>query len=326
MNPNGFKNYMRNMSHQFESGFFVRQPAWHRLGVVLPDSPELGDAIRTAGLNWRVHLAPIFTAKGEQVPTHRATVRESDGKILGVVGLGYRPLQNEEAFSFFEPFLQSGACELEAAGSLKGGKRVWILARIRSAVGEVVSGDEVRGYFLLSNSHDASQAVRAQFTTIRVVCMNTLSLADRRAGSGSDTCLRVRHTTGLDAGLAMVQRTTDMATRSFSTALADYQRMAARSISVDGFVRYAADVLEVSENARRLGQLPKGWEFILRAYDSGPGARMKGVFGTYWGAYNAVADWVDHSRGVQGEDARLDSAWFGSGVRVKQRAFELALA
>lgn len=314
------------MSHEFESGFFVRQPAWHRLGVLLPESPHIEDAIRLAGLDWRVTLAPLVTNTGESVPTHRATVRGSDGKVLGVVGLGYQPLQNDKAFSFFEPFLASGACALEAAGSLKEGKRVWVLAKINGAEADVVAGDTVRGYFLLSNAHDGSQAVRAQFTSIRVVCMNTLSLADRRAERGFEDCLRVRHTAGLDAGLSLVQKATDMAARTFSASLADYQRMAARRLPVDGFVRYVSDVLEQPAENGRFEKIPKAWDALLRAYHTGPGARMPGVFGTYWGAYNAVADWVDHSRGVRGEDVRLDSAWFGSGAKLKQRAFELVLA
>lgn len=324
--PRRLKNNMRNMSHEFESGFFVRQPAWHRLGVLLPEAPTLTDAIRLAGLDWRVTLAPVFTDGGRVIATHRATVRESDGKVLGVVGRGYRPLQNDRAFAFFEPFLAGGGCELEAAGSLRGGVKVWVLARVQGAEGQVVDGDAVRGYFLLSNAHDGSQAVRAQFTTIRVVCLNTLALADERAGRGVEACLRVRHTAGVEDRLSVVQAASDLATGAFTNSLADYRRMAARRLAADGFTRYVAEVLRVPADARRLGQMPAAWEEILRSYHRGPGAQVPGVFGTYWGAYNAVADWVDHTRGVRGEDVRLDSAWFGSGMAVKRRALELALA
>lgn len=146
------------MSHEFESGFFVRQPAWHRLGVLLTEAPHIEDATRLAGLDWHVHTAPLLTASGAVVDSHRAVLRGSDGKILGVVGAAYRPLQNAQAFQFFEPFLESGLCELEAAGSLKEGKRVWVLARVKSAEAEVTSGDTVPGYFLLSNAHDGTQA------------------------------------------------------------------------------------------------------------------------------------------------------------------------
>ncbi len=312
------------MSHQFESGFFVRQPAWHRLGVLLDQAPHIRDAITLAGLDWEVETAPLVTAAGTAVDSHRVVRRTADGKTLGVVGTAYRPLQNAQAFRFFEPFLDGGHCELEAAGSLKGGKRVWVLARVKSAEGEVTGGDAVRGYFLLSNAHDGSQAVRAQFTNVRVVCMNTLTLADRRAGLGVEDCLRVRHTANVEAGLRLVQRTVDMAHRTFSATLAEYRRMAGRPLGVDGFVKYVAAVFDVPAG-RGLGKLPQAFDAVLRAYDHGPGARLPGVYGTYWGAYNAVTDWVDHTRGKAGEDARLDSAWFGSGARVKRKAFEIAL-
>ncbi|WP_029600932.1 DUF932 domain-containing protein [Gemmata obscuriglobus] len=313
------------MTHEFESGFFVRQPAWHRLGVTLHEAPNVEDAIRLAGLDWRVRMVPLFTEAGCPVPTHRATVRESDGKVIGVVGSGYTLMQNDRAFSFFEPFLSAGACSLEAAGSLKEGKRIWVLARINGAEAEVVDGDPVRGYFLLSNAHDASQAVRAQFTSIRVVCANTLNAADRRAERGFEDCVRVRHTTGLETSLVLVQHTIDMAAKTFSASLADYQRMVSRRLPVDGFRKYVIDVLEVPESVQRMGKMPKAWDTLQWAYHAAPGARINGVFGTYWGAYNAITDWVDHTRGVKDADSRLDSAWFGSGARLKQRAFELAL-
>lgn len=312
------------MTHHFESGFFVRQPAWHKLGALLQGAPSVEDAIRLAGLDWQVALERLATWGGEDVATHRAVVRKTDRAILGVVGTAYLPLQNDRAFSFFDPFVSSGACALDAAGSLKGGRRVWVLARVKDASGDVVAGDTVRGYFLLSNAHDGSQAVRAQFTNIRVVCANTLTLADRRAKSGVEDCLRVRHTAGLSAGLDLVQKTVDMAHRTFSASLSDYRWMADRGLPVEGLVKYVADVLEVPATERRLGQMPKAWEEILRAYHQGPGASLDGVFGTYWGAYNAVTDWVDHVRGSRGEDTRLDSAWFGSGAKLKERAFEFA--
>lgn len=314
------------MTHEFESGFFARQPAWHRLGVVLPEAPRLEDAITLAGLDWQVTTAPLYTVDADEVETHRVVIRESDKKILGVVGTGYRPLQNAKAFSFFEPFLDSGACSLEAAGSLREGKRIWVLARLEAAEAEVVGGDTVRGYFLLSNAHDGSQAVRAQFTSVRVVCMNTLTLADRRAKKGFEDSLRVRHTANVEEGLRSVQGTIDMAHRTFSATLSDFQRMAARPIGVEGLSKYVTETLDVPEPLHRSGKMPRAWEAILSAYYHGPGAEKKGVFGTYWGAYNAVTHWVDHTRGTSGEDQRLDSAWFGSGSRIKRRAFELAVA
>ena len=118
------------MSHAFESGFFVRERAWHGLGRVLANAPtDTSEAMRLAGLDWRVEKLPItasrFTADGIseiQCDDHRALVRSTDGNVLAVMGEGYEPLQNREAFKFFEPFLHEGDASLEAAGALKGGK------------------------------------------------------------------------------------------------------------------------------------------------------------------------------------------------------------
>ncbi|MBX9578997.1 MAG: DUF932 domain-containing protein [Gemmataceae bacterium] len=332
------------MAHHVESAFFTRVPAWHKLGVLLPEAPTIPEAVRAAGLDWAVRLEPLAAviggrelARGDispldlvvsNVDTHHAVVRGTDRAVLGVVGAGYRPLQNAVAFDFFQPFLDSGSCELEAAGSLKGGKRVWVLARLNGAQADIVDRDSVRGYFLLSNAHDGSQAVRCQFTTIRVVCWNTLSRADRRADAGLEDGTRVRHTAGVEEGLALVQKTVDMAAKTFTATVEGFRTMAARRLPVDGLQRYVDAVLDVAPDTYTHGKRPRAYPQILSAYYAAPGAMLPGVHGTYWGAYNAVTDWVDHVRGRRKDDAeaRLDSAWFGDGDRIKRRAYEVALA
>jgi phage/plasmid-like protein (TIGR03299 family) len=307
------------------------------LGVVLPEAPNIPNAIRAAGLDWTVSLESLYAAVYDTdyerlhtvgVDTHYAVVRDTDRSILGVVGAGYTPLQNVTAFEFFQPFLDSGSCELDAAGSLKGGKRVFVLAKLKNAFDQVVERDSVAGYFLLSTAHDGSQAVRCQFTTIRVVCWNTLSRADRRADAGIEDCVRVRHTAGVEAGLAMVQKTVDMAAKTFTATVNDFREMAARKLPVDGLQKYVDAVLDIPANTYTHGKKPRAYPQILEAYYSAPGAMLPGVFGTYWGAYNAVTDWVDHTRGRRRDDAeaRLDSAWFGDGERIKRRAYEVAVA
>jgi phage/plasmid-like protein (TIGR03299 family) len=321
------------MTHQIESAFFARQPAWHRLGTVLPESPSIPEAIRHAGLDWRVGLESLYAVDPDVGPaapleSHFAVVRDADKAVLGVVGAGYRPLQNANAFDFFQPFLDSGRCELEAAGSLRGGRRVFVLARLKGATAEVIGRDSVRGYFLLSNAHDGSQAVRCQFTTIRVVCWNTLSAADRRADAGIEDCIRVRHTANVEQGLTLVQKTVDMAAKTFNATVEDFRRMASKALPVGGLEKYVQEVLRIAPDADSHGKKPRAWPRILEAYDGAPGASIRGVRGTYWGAYNAVTDWVDHARGRRKDDqaARLDSAWFGDGERIKRRAYEVALA
>lgn len=315
------------MTHEFESGFFVKRPAWHRLGTVVQDAPSIEDAIRLAGLDWEVKEQPLWAGTPEvgfrAVFSHKAIVREGDRYPLGVVSVKYTPLQNAKAFQFFNPFIEKGHVQLETAGSLKHGKRVWILAKVRGAEAEIVPGDEVKGYLLLSNSHDGSQAVRVQFTTVRVVCMNTLSAAERKGDEQLESCLKVRHTANVEAGLEAVQKAVDITNRTFRASVEAYQALARKSITIVGLKDYVREVMHYDGLGLTSG-MPKCWDFIESAYDGGPGSDIHGVRGTYWGAYNAVADFLDHTRG-KSEENRLDSIWFGSGKKIAERALAIAL-
>src|SRR5262249_54293695 len=147
------------------------------------------EGIKQAGLDWPVELRPLFTAEGKKAPAF-AAVRTDKGSILGVVGEKYRPLQNAEAFKWFQPFLDAGQASLETAGSLAEGKKVWVLAKLNRSPVVIGSGDEVEKFLLLSNGHDGSLAVRVGFTPIRVVCANTLGMAHC---GGESQLIRLKH-------------------------------------------------------------------------------------------------------------------------------------
>jgi phage/plasmid-like protein (TIGR03299 family) len=316
-----------DMTHEFESGFFVRRPAWHKLGTVVQTAPCIEDAIKLAGLDWEVQEQALWldTPEGHfrAVPSHKALIRETDRYLLGVVGINYKALPNIQAFRFFNPFIEQGYVQLETAGSLKKGKRVWVLAKVRGAQAEIVPGDEVNGYLLLSNSHDGSQAVRVQFTTVRVVCWNTLSSAERKGDSKLESCLKVRHTANIEAGLEAVQKAVDVTNRTFSASVEAYQALARKRITIAGLKEYVREVMRYDGFGLTSG-MPMCWDVIEQAYESGPGSNIEGVRGTYWGAYNAITDWLDHTRG-KGDDSRLDSMWFGSGKAIADRALAVGL-
>lgn len=315
------------MTHEFESGFFVKTPAWHRLGTVVQDAPTVEDAIKLAGLDWTVIERPLVVADDNEnfIPAsdHKALLRQTDRALLGVVGKDYRVFQNPEAFRFFDPFLSSGACQLDAAGSLRNGKRIWVLAKIRGGAAEVVRGDTVESFILLSNAHDGSQSIRVQFTTIRVVCMNTLTWAESRGDSQLDACLRVRHTATAPAALNAVQNAMDVANRTFSITVEVFERLAAKQVSVEGLREYVREVFEAPADSEKM---PKAWAYIEESFETGPGAELPGVRGTLWGGYNAVTHWIDHAQGVgRGDAARLHSTWFGHGARLRNRAMNVAM-
>ena len=169
------------MAHEVESIMYVGDAPWHGLGVAIPEGKKLSieEAIRAAGLDWEVELRHIFAKDGRGIPlgilNRYVTYRKSDNTVLGIVGKDYHALQNRDAFKWFQPFLESGEATIETAGSLKGGSRVWVIARIRRDPLVVGKEDVMEHFVLLSNSHDGSLAVRVGFTP-SVWCATTPSV------------------------------------------------------------------------------------------------------------------------------------------------------
>lgn len=166
------------MAANVESMFYVRNTPWHGLGVNVQEAPESKEALRMAGLHWKVIQEPIRTQNGEEISGYRANIRDTDRTILGVVTERYKVIQNQEAFAFTDGLLGEGV-RYETAGSLQNGKKVWLLARMPQEY--IISGDRISPYLLFSNTHDGSGAVKVALTPIRVVCNNTLNLALRTA-------------------------------------------------------------------------------------------------------------------------------------------------
>ncbi len=162
------------MAANVESMFYTRTKPWHGLGVQVQEAPESKDALRLAGLDWKVYQREVYTDSGIKIEGYRANVRNTDNKVLGVVTERYKIVQNEEAFSFTDTLLGKGV-RYETAGSLQEGKKVWLLARLPKEY--IISGEQISPYLVFSNSHDGSAAVRVAVTPIRVVCNNTLNLA-----------------------------------------------------------------------------------------------------------------------------------------------------
>lgn len=162
------------MAANVESMFYTRTKPWHGLGVQVQEAPESKDALRLAGLDWKVYQREVYTDSGIKIEGYRANVRNTDNKVLGVVTERYKIVQNEEAFSFTDALLGKGV-RYETAGSLQEGKKVWLLARLPKEY--IISGEQISPYLVFSNSHDGSAAVRVAVAPIRVVCNNTLNLA-----------------------------------------------------------------------------------------------------------------------------------------------------
>lgn len=162
------------MAANIESMFYVRETPWHGLGTKVLEAQSSQSALFAAGLDWSVLQEPIYTEMEELIEGYKANVRDRDRKVLGVVSERYKVIQNEEAFAFTDELLGEGV-RYETAGSLQGGRKVWLLAHLPHEY--IISGEHISPYLLFSNTHDGSGAIKVALTPIRVVCNNTLNLA-----------------------------------------------------------------------------------------------------------------------------------------------------
>lgn len=162
------------MAAEIETMFYTREKPWHGLGVRVAEAPNSADALHLAGLDWEVRKEPIYSADGSCIPGYKANIRDTDQKVLGVVTDRYKVIQNTEAFAFTDALLGEGV-RYETAGSLQGGRKIWLLAKLPQEY--IMLGDRISPYLVFSNTHDGSGSVKVAITPIRVVCNNTLNLA-----------------------------------------------------------------------------------------------------------------------------------------------------
>jgi len=304
------------MAHEVENMFFVGDTPWHGLGRQVIDAPTSEQAIIQAGLDWQVKKIPLITADGLNRPVdHVAIERISDNSILGVVGPRFEPLQNSAAFKFFDPFIDAGLAKYETAGSLREGKRIWILAALNRDNIKISDGDEVKKYVLLSNSHDGSLAVRVGFTPIRVVCSNTLKMSHDNASS---QLLRVRHTASMNANLTKIQEIMNLADANFEATASQYKALFNTAINSDDLETYIKIVFKGKDTPQFKTLSGK----IVELFNNGKGAELSK--GTVWGAYNAVTEYLSYNAG-RTADNRLNSLWFGVNDTLNSVAFNEAL-
>ncbi len=322
------------MSHDFETGFFVATPPWHGLGTVLDDPPATAsEAITIAGLDWEVSkqsMEAVVAVNGSYravgVPDHYAMIRRKVENgitrldALGVVGQQYRPIQNLDAFRFVDRIIQTGKVQYHTAGSLRGGRIIWVLARVNGTL-QISKDDLVDKYLLITNSHDGSRPVTIAFTPIRVVCANTLSMALK--GATGDKRLNIRHTASAgarieDAG-AFLAGVNDLFEQNaeFFRLLA---RRSIRTIELDHYLRTLFP--DPAETAKR-NSARATRERILARFEDGLGVDTTAT--SWWRAYNAVVESIDHDRNSGNPDARVTSAWFGQGMQIKTQALTTAL-
>jgi phage/plasmid-like protein (TIGR03299 family) len=320
------------MSHLIESQngrheiAYVGQTPWHGLGQALTPNEPIEVWQREAGLDWQALTAPVLfrtdaASEPTQVDDRFVIYRNDTNHPLGLVTDRYRIHQPNEILDFFNTLVQSAGFTLEVAGAIKGGKRIWALANVnREAC--VLGDDAVRGYLLLSTSFDGSTATVGQFTSIRVVCNNTLSAADREA---SPSRVAITHGSRFDASI--MRDRLGLVVSGFDGMMDGYRALARKSVNA-AFVNQFLQKFYPSTVNEQTGQQKahRGYVKVMELFEGrGMGTDLEGTRGTAWGLLNAVTQYVDHERG-HNVDSRLSNAWFGNGNRMKQESEAILLA
>jgi phage/plasmid-like protein (TIGR03299 family) len=308
------------MAHEIESMMFRGETPWHSLGAKIEHNMTFDEAMSAAGLNWTVSKKDMFTGAAP-VPGYKAIVRDTDKSVLGVVTDGYHVLQNSEAFRpLFEALQADGRVEIETAGSLRGGRKTWMLGRIKDAQADVVAGDTVKAYLLAATSHDGSIAHTTQITGTRVVCANTLDIALR----GNEARMRVWHRSNIKDTVEHVAKLVDTAQRGFSGSVEQYRKLAASGTvnprDLEAYFRFVFEIPEETK-AEESKLLPE----LNTLFHTGTGMNIPGMQESMWAAYNAVTEYLTHGKGGKQAGSRVESNAFGNAAKVSQRALERAL-
>ena len=276
------------MPANIESMFYVRETPWHGLGTRVPEAPSSGEALALAGLDWKVLQEPVYTEAGERIEGYRANVRDSDRKALGVVTDRYRVIQNEEAFAFTDGLLREGV-RYETAGSLQGGRRVWLLAHMPHEY--IISGERISPYLLFSNTHDGSGAVRVALTPIRVVCQNTLNLAL----SGARRSWSVMHTGDIRGKMQEAGDTLFLAENYMDGLGKEFEALRMKRLADKQVLEYIEVLLPMEDNStpQQVKNVRRLREDMKARYFDAPD--LQDVGKNAYRFVNAVSDFATHA-------------------------------
>jgi len=317
------------MPAEVETMFYAGETPWHGLGTKLDHIATSEEAIVAAGLDWEVEMYGVYTRTTDPtfqvVPGYFATTRKTDNKVFGVMKSRFKPVQNREAFTFFDNVVGEKLAIYHTAGSLKEGAIVWILAKLPGNFS--IKGDQVDKYLLLTNSHDGSRAVQMFYTPIRVVCWNTLQMADSTASAR----FYMRHTTMVMNRIAQAQDILGIANKFYRDWHGQAEHLALLQLPAP----QVPLLLKAAFTGNSETKMEDIWIPVKNAMEKaeeliyvGRGQDNPKIQGTAWQAYNGIAEYVDYykkPRGKNPNDSRLNSAWFGTGNDIKKRAWDYLL-
>ncbi len=341
------------MAHQIETMAFVGQTPWHGLGNQLTQNQPIEVWAQQAGMDWRIESSNVsYMAKNERgqnilmpYEDQRVLYRSDTHEPLSVVSQRYQEVQPMEILEFYRDLTEQSGFELETAGVLKGGRKFWALARTGQSA--ALKGKDVsNGYILLATACDGTLATTAQFTSIRVVCNNTLSIAIRGQNSGEGV-VKVPHSTKFDA--EKIKQQLGISIKTWDEHMYEMKQLSERKVTHQEAAAYF-DAVFNNTTMSTIDQEESIIQYYLKAASmnkksnpksepngramskamemfngQGRGAELSSAKDTAYGLLCSITEFVDHERRAMSRDHRLNSAWFGMGATIKQRGLEQAL-
>lgn len=311
-----------DMAHNIESIAWTNEVPWHGLGTKVADNLTTTQMLKAAKLDWTVSKQPLVTEAGVKVPGFFGLMRDSDDSVLDVTGPDYTPVQNVDAFKFFDTFLKAGNAKLDTAGSLNDGKMVWGLASLGKSF-TLAGKDRVDSYLLAVIPHQQGKTLKYMSTNIRVVCNNTLTMA-LKAGS-SNVFKHIHRKDFTEATVEEARKVITNTHEQFAEFHAHAETLSKKKFTSAASVEYLAGVFEPNDKLADVMRKPsRPLQLAIAALEHAPGANIASAKGTAWGALNAVTYTVDHLMGRK-VDRRLARAWLGKTAELKRQALELAI-
>lgn len=341
------------MAHQLEQMAYVGQTPWHGLGNQLTHHQPIDVWAQQAGMDWRIESSDVSymaqNQRGQNIimpfEEQRVLYRSDTHAPLSVVSQRYQEVQPKEILHFYKDLTEQAGFELETAGVLKGGKKFWALARTGQST--ALKGKDVsNGYILLATACDGTLATTAQFTSIRVVCNNTLAIALRGQASSAGV-VKVPHSTKFDAG--KVKQQLGISVRAWEEHMYEMKQLSQRKVTQteaaayfdavfnntsltpteqeDGIIQFYRDVAtQAQRKSAKTEPNARSMSKVLSMFNGhGRGAELSSAKETAYGLLCSMTEFIDHERRAMSRDHRLDSAWFGAGAGLKQRSLDQAL-
>jgi len=315
------------MSHQIETMAYKGSTPWHGLGNILPAHQPIEIWAQQAGMDWEIRQSPVRFITGENdylgeiksFEDKKVLYRSDTNTALSVVGNRYKVVQPREILEFYRDLTEQAGFELETAGVLKEGKKIWALARTGQS-GSLRGNDVSNGYVLLATACDGSMATTAQFTSIRVVCNNTLAIA-LKSGSG---IVKVPHSTVFDA--QKVKKELGISISAWDNFMYEMKTLSERRVKTSEVNTFINNVFHDPKATKNTGGNARAKNKVLTLFNGhGKGADLVSSKNSAFGLLNAVTEFVDHERKARNADYRMDSAWFGQGANIKEKALTQAL-